>query len=491
MSWIHCNDKFSSGVTPSERFLNILCTKSFLSIWSYSNLFTNEGRKKDKGAGKELCDLLVIFEDDILIFSDKCIEFKERENITISWSRWFKNAIIKSANQLYGAEQWIRKFPDRIYLDRFCQNKFPLTIPDRSKARFHRIAVALGVKDACKKYFGGNGSGSLIINSDLEGKEHFNRPFNIGHVNRGKGFVHVLDDFTINTVLQELDTISDFVTYLNKKEAFLTQPYPIVVATGEEELLAVYLTKLNENGDHDFIIPEKNLAGVSFQEGFWGNMVRNPKYVVKKREDRISYTWDKLIEHFIASANEQQSNISDLSPFQIQEQALRVMASESRFRRRQLGYSFINLIENTPSDKRAARLFISNDFQKTAYVFLIFPPLDNQTYSNYRDERKALLYAYCKVAKLITEEKNLKTEFVVGIATEPKGSNGGSEALVVIESKYWTQDMHDEAKIIQKEASLFLEENIKYTKFNIKEYPDSAKQKKSKLKRKLLRSRKK
>src|SRR5712691_960062 len=53
----------AAGVTASEKHLGRLCRHTFLNLWSYQNVF--------KEPGKELCDLLVIFGQDVLLFSDK------------------------------------------------------------------------------------------------------------------------------------------------------------------------------------------------------------------------------------------------------------------------------------------------------------------------------------------------------------------------------------------------------------------------------------
>ena len=59
------------GVTASERYLQRLCQQSFLSLWSYPGIYRDQGRFEGRGDGKEVCDLLVVFDDHILIFSDK------------------------------------------------------------------------------------------------------------------------------------------------------------------------------------------------------------------------------------------------------------------------------------------------------------------------------------------------------------------------------------------------------------------------------------
>jgi hypothetical protein len=55
--------KRSDGLTASEQLLAQICDRSFLKLWTYPNLF--------KKPGKELTDLLVVFGNDVIIFSDK------------------------------------------------------------------------------------------------------------------------------------------------------------------------------------------------------------------------------------------------------------------------------------------------------------------------------------------------------------------------------------------------------------------------------------
>ena len=51
------------GGTPTERLLSTLCEKTFLKLWTWAN-----PRQDD---GKELCDLLAIFDNHIFIFFDR------------------------------------------------------------------------------------------------------------------------------------------------------------------------------------------------------------------------------------------------------------------------------------------------------------------------------------------------------------------------------------------------------------------------------------
>ena len=111
-----------TGINDSERYLATLSEKTFLSLWCYPNVYTDEGYSKSKN-GKELCDLLVVFENKIIIFSDKNIVFNQEKDIKVAWKRWFKKSVLESASQLFGAESWIKNHSDRIFLDKKCENK--------------------------------------------------------------------------------------------------------------------------------------------------------------------------------------------------------------------------------------------------------------------------------------------------------------------------------------------------------------------------------
>ncbi len=53
----------STGVTPTERYLAALCDRTFLNLWHYPSPY--------KSDGKELCDLMVVFENNVFLFFDR------------------------------------------------------------------------------------------------------------------------------------------------------------------------------------------------------------------------------------------------------------------------------------------------------------------------------------------------------------------------------------------------------------------------------------
>jgi hypothetical protein len=221
------------GTTPSEQYLARLAERTFLSLWSYPSVYRDQRWSRGAGDGKEVCDLLVVFENHVIIFSDKHVEYKVHADPKVAWRRWFRAAVQESAQQIVGAERWIRSHSDRLFVDASCKQRFPVPLPKPDLLHFHRLIVTHGASEACRRALGG--SGSLTIAPSLKGTDHFldaddptprlsdhrnarlARPFAIGDISPGKGFIHVLDDTTLDTLLGTLDTVTDFLEYLTRK----------------------------------------------------------------------------------------------------------------------------------------------------------------------------------------------------------------------------------------------------------------------------------
>jgi len=291
--------KRTEGVTTTERYLNKLCNRTFLSLWSHPGIYRNQGHGNG-GDGKEVCDLLVVFEQHIIILSDKNCHFPDSGDLATDWNRWFKRAIQESAKQTWGAERWITTFPERLFLDRSCSQPFPIQLPDLKSAKFHLVVVAHDSSTRCQRELGG--SGSLMIHSDIKGQAHFSSsqnpgtPLAVGDINPDKTFVHVFDDTTLDIIMETLDTIYDFVTYLDKKEKFLRGD-SVVIAAGEEDLLAFYLKDIDDNGEHDFIV-SADYNAIYIDEGHWIDFCARPERQTQLSANDISYAWDRLIETF-------------------------------------------------------------------------------------------------------------------------------------------------------------------------------------------------
>ncbi|MBE9591950.1 MAG: NERD domain-containing protein, partial [Proteobacteria bacterium] len=120
-------------MNKSEDLVSKLCTKSFLSLWSYSN-------PRGKDSSKELCDILVVCEPDVIVFSVKEINLTNSGDMSVRWLRWRKKAIEDSCKQIYGAERRISESANVITKE----GKVGLSFPHVSCRRIHRVAIALG-----------------------------------------------------------------------------------------------------------------------------------------------------------------------------------------------------------------------------------------------------------------------------------------------------------------------------------------------------------
>jgi hypothetical protein len=450
------------GVTPAERYLQRLCEKTFLSLWSYAGLYRDQ-RSRPQGEGKELCDLLVVFENTVLIFSDKHCCFPRTGNIRQDWQRWFRRAILKSAEQAWGAERWIREHPARVFLNSACTKRFPFSLPTNPEV--HLLAVAHDVAPRCREQLGG--SGSLMFRSDLQGiPAHLatDAPiFTVGDLDCNRTFVHVLDDTSLDILMRTVDTIADFVAYLSKKIRFLrSRP---VFAAGEEELLAFYLKRMNADDQHDFVT-EGGLDGVWFLEGLWEAFESNPQRLAQIEADRPSYSWDRLIETFSRNAMAGTHHFPLPDGLQATERIMRFMARESRTRRRVLARSLLEMIATTPDQARRTRVGSPSLPGDPFYVFLLIPR-GSESYDDYRRVRLEWLYAACQITKLKCPE----ALDIVGIATETgSGLQTRSEDAVYFDARAWSEANAEEARELREKLELLT--NTKEFHWTEKEYPD-------------------
>jgi hypothetical protein len=445
----------AEGVTDSERYLQRLCNRTFLSMWSYAGVFRDQGQAvPGRGDGKEVADLLVVFEDHVIIFSDKDCTFANNKPMHVAWPRWFQKAVMGGAKQVIGAERWIREYPDRLFLDRTCTRRFHVPIPDLSCATFHRVVVAHGAWEACRSFFGGS-TGSLLINTFIEGDEHTSdggKPFAIGHVSPDNGYIHVLDDSTLDIVLGTLDTVSDFVDYLSKKERFLTSDCR-VTAAGEEELLAFYLTHFDSDHKHDFIVPT-DLNGLGLPEGQWEDFCRSHERRRQIEANAISYAWDSMIERFSGHMRGGTLYTGSDLPITDHELVLRFLARENRTRRRMLATALVEVSHlDRGLDQPNARVFLPSNPGDPHYVFVTLAPPDDMPYDEYRAFRRELLEGYCLVAKYLTPNAT----DIIGLATEDRLLDRAevSEDLVYLDPLQWNSDLEAQAKHLHEEVGLF------------------------------------
>jgi hypothetical protein len=385
-------------------------------LWSHPNLYRDRE--------KELADLVVIFGEHVIIFSDKCCQFDASS--PHGWSRWYRRSIAESAKQLFRAEGWIRKHRDRVFLDSKCERAFPLDLP--AEPRVHLVAVALGAADACRQHFGG-GSGSLMLSMLADEAT----PFTVGDIDRSKPFVHVFDDTSLDLVMSELDTVDDFVRYLSAKES-LIRSGKFISAAGEEDLLACFLQRIDDKtGEHDFVFDGDPTDIVI--DDFWDPFTRRPEYIAKKRANEVSYLWDRIIEKIAKHAISGTLVIGTEYSLGDHERGLRLMAAERRVARRGLSKFLEGAFERAHEHEMFARAIPSSE-KGHGYVFLTLrrsPAFGSE--DTYRAARLRLLQDYCDTVKLRLPE--VKVLLGLAFGAEP---DDGSIDIVVTDFDGWTDE---------------------------------------------------
>jgi len=392
----------------AEEFVFHICRETFLSLWSYANPLGKNG--------KELCDILIVCDPDIVIFSVKEIHLTESEDPATDWECWNRRAVEESAAQVYGAERWIKSATHVIRND----GSRGVEFPSSDKQRIHRVVVALGGKEKVPMVYG----------------------------DMGKGFVHVFDEISLEIILKELNTISDFLEYLGAKERYYALGKETPWLAGEESLLAHYLHRGRK-------LPE-NYDVVMFDDDLWKTFIEKPEYQKKKAKDKISYLWDDVIEDIAKDISKENLEYS-ASPG-VGEKILRVMAREDRFSRRILGKSFADFIRLSSENKVRSRILRSP--ASIIYVLLAHPHTIDRKY------RRAELGVRCFIARGL----NLDCHTIIGIATEQSERGvGHSFDLCFLHLTKWEERHQARMEHIQKESGFFA--NPEKTEAHEEEYP--------------------
>ncbi|MBT2305118.1 hypothetical protein J7E70_32440 [Variovorax paradoxus] len=474
--------------TSSERYLTRLARRAFLTLWSYPNTFTDEGRSKGKGDGKELCDLLVVFGNDILIFSDKKCEFIPHANVNVAWARWYRRAVEKSVKQLVGAKAWVMRHSDRIYLDRQCQHRLPLGLPSLEQSRIHLIAVARGSAEHAVKYWesvaaqlvedndqllGGGptrSAGSLMIRTEINGIDHRTTPFQIGWPAGKRQMVHVFDEETLDVVLSELDTISDFVSYLRKKEELLQREGTDFVIPGEEDLLAMYLSAaISGSASPGFPTTPPN-AAVVLREGAWDEMKASKHYRNRVKANRPSYNWDTLIEfqtsHILAGTA---LMLEGPTSTKQQEAVLRRMAEEPRATRRELGAALDRARRSKKKGARYTSTLLVGQGRTRAYVVMTLARPQEMPYEAYQEHRRYQLQTYCEGCKLMAPHLSE----VLGIAMEPYATETISVdfLLLTVRDENLVQEFSQDLRRRLDAEGMWRHDAMKLSHVSLSEFP--------------------
>jgi hypothetical protein len=287
-------NQIDKGIEGEEAVLSIAST-TYLKYWCYPD------PKDELGTGKQICDLLILFKDVAIIIEVKNYQFKG------NYERYFNNTLKKALSQINGAERKLFKSDTPLTIKHYLKGD---TIFDRSKySRIQRLIVNLSTVPLF--YLGGETTNS-------------------------NSFVHIFNWFAFLKVVQELDTIPDFIQYLETREATFKNKQ-LIIAHGEEEdwtfetnqeflkfssklnsaqkpfviisgteldLLADYLS-FNRSFNKHIISKEYNGASVQLDNS-WKEYIERKEVLRKKEEDKKSYFFDELIRREILYYDDEQ-----------------------------------------------------------------------------------------------------------------------------------------------------------------------------------------
>lgn len=374
--------------TIGEQFVNELTFNSFLKFWCYPS------PKFENGNKKEICDLLILFNSVAIIISVKNYEFKGNH------FRYFNNTIEKAVKQLHGACRVL-----------FGTEEVHIKHPDKS--------IEVFPKNQIKKIF------RIVINLG-EGAKFY--PFN--QVTKNEDYVTLFDKDSFETIISELDTIPDFIDYLEKREEIFRDKITIILP-GEEFDFPIETQKeffqLRDKMNSDFVLisgSEKDLLSHFFKnkrnfpnfikkdsngsyliiDGDWEEFLATKQAKNKTQADKISYFIDQFVlNELLINMNPMRENLA------------KALLSFDRLSRRMISKNYFDFFEEYKNIKglHFARRFA--DFDSVGVLLTFYTEeteFDMINHLNNLAMESSILYNNYKSKSLILISSNCKHQFM-------------------------------------------------------------------------------
>lgn len=329
--------KHESKGDTGEEYVNELAYQSYLKYWCYPN------PKDIADDNKEICDLLISFRDILIIISVKNHSFDG------NYERYKKRVIEKSTSQLNGAERKLFKSQREVYIKH----------PDREPELFEPGRYTKNYKL------------TINVGEQFEYYEFSDQAAN-------KGFITILNKETFEAIIEELDTIKDFVEYLDERERLLSSGKKITVNCTEKDLLAEFLmNKRKFNVDYK----SEHIKEIALNlSGSWNNYEKSAQLGRKKEANKISYFIDHIVK-------------TDVLSLPDGETLARELMNSGRTERRLLAKTLIDLVkkyENDP-DTLARRYTAYNGI---GHLLIYYPPNVPEKEVDSMIQLAMVLYAY-------------------------------------------------------------------------------------------------
>ncbi|QXU43471.1 hypothetical protein [Pedobacter sp. D749] len=305
-----------------EQAVNTLAFDTYLKYWCYP------GPKDESNFDKEICDLLILFQDNLILISVKNYAFKG------NYSRYFRSTLDKATAQLAGAER------------RLQDNSRPLVFR-------HADLGEIGFDPADYPNIH-----RIIVNHDIAPMF-----YPASRLTSAGNFVHIFNWDAFLGVVRELDTIPDFIQYLRERELIFGGKQ-VTIMQGDEADWEIEVHRSFMEYNTEFVAPDSHFLLISGREldlmadYLWNNRkfnsnLYNPVYQgasfefdgkykryldqkevqAKKQADRLSYFVDEFVKREVMYRNET-TNL---------ELAVELL-SLSRFERRIVGSEFFAML---------------------------------------------------------------------------------------------------------------------------------------------------
>lgn len=381
----------------AEQLVQDLALKTFLTDWCYLNPLLP--------SGKELCDLLVVFDEVAIIWQIKDLKLGKQD-------QYRKSQVEKNLRQLSGARRQLFNLKTSLELENPRRGKEPFDATTIKE--IYLVSVLLG-----------------------EPQEWFSF---IEFVK--DNIIHVFTREFTQIALRELDTVSDFTSYLQAKEVLTRKDKRFIILGGEQELLALYLMN-----NRSFEKLEK-ATHIMIDEGSWEHLQNMEEYKAKKKEDEISYGWDSMINIIHKTSPEY-------------EKVARELARPNRFKRRYLSKVYLGAHMKAHNDNKHDLLRRVLPMDDVTYCFLF--------QDGPRERRIAMLSAICQIARV----KSPENKKVIGIATEKKIRPRCSYDFCLVNIPELTEEYQKYINELQKDTGILTNPIFGYT--HEEEYPKLAK----------------
>ncbi len=391
---------FSAKGAKAEAFVHELTEKSMFSDWCYRNPMLKPG--------VELCDMLIVFDDIVVIIQIKDLKLKKDGTPNIKDQ-------VKNIKQLHGAYRQLMEL------------KTPVTLnnPRRGDEIFDPGIV--------KRVF---------MISILTGESSDIECYEVSD----KAIVHVFDREFTEIIMNELDTVADLLGYLDQKEKVLRGGSTIKLREGEKDFLAYFI---NQKRDLSGIV---NNTALVIDEDIWQQYDTAKDVIAKREADRISYAWDQLIEISHTSGGEY-------------EKIAREFARVKRFDRRMYGQALVDgfneaqVVLSNPRLNTFRRVMFLENQNLTVVICYYDDP------SETKEGLKAQLLGMAQIAS-VKFPANTK---VIGIGSDITADYSGSFTFLYLEQGELTKEYVEDVQRWQNETKIFTNLNIQAVSAD--EYP--------------------